>query len=129
MAKSGRDLTIEKDGTVIAGARSKTVTFNNSEVDITNDDSNGFRLILDTPGIRSLDISIDGVWDDGHALQEPAEGGSPLLTDISIVGIDGTITGDFFLQDYEVTGEHDGEVEFSATMLSSGEFIKTPAGS
>ncbi len=64
MAGTGRDFIFRWGGVVIPGIRAKGLTINGSAIDITNDDSLGWRTNLDTPGERSVDFSIEGVVDD-----------------------------------------------------------------
>lgn len=120
-AISGRDLIVKKDSTAIAGVRTKTIAIDNSPVDITNDDSDGFRLLGGFSGTRSLNISVEGVWTD-QIISDIASGADSglLLTDITIDdGVD-TISGDFFLASFERAGSNDGEVTYTAEMQSSG---------
>lgn len=125
MAASGRDLTISKDGTAIIGARTDGVTVNNSAPDVTNKSSNGFRELLDEPGVRSVDLSISGIWFANNALQAPAFSGDYHLEDVTVDLGTETVAGDFMLTSYEVTGEHDGAIEFTASLQSSGAYTVT----
>lgn len=122
MAASGRDLLIKKDNTAIIGARTDSVTINNEPVDITSKSSAGFRELLDEPGTRSIDLSISGVWHSTNVLQAPALAGTYELTDITVDIGSTTISGDFMLVDFEVSGDHDDAIEFSASLQSSGAF-------
>lgn len=129
MADSGRGFLIKIAATAIAGARVNSMTVDNSPVDITDIASAGFRTIADFAGVRSMDLSVSGVWTDkvfrGKAL---ASGAALLLTDCTLDFADGgDIAGDFYLATYEETGEHDGEVTFTATLQSSGTFVYSPA--
>ena len=51
-------------GTLVAGARTKSVTFNNEPIDVTTDDASGFRTLLEEPGQKSLDVSVEGLLFD-----------------------------------------------------------------
>ncbi len=131
MAKSnGRDLIINKDGSPIAAVTSKTVTVNGEPVDVTNDDSDAWRELLNNAGTRSIDISFEGYTDDDtlRAIAlNPAEG-SLFLSDVTIDYPDGgELACDFFFSSLEETGEHDGAVEFSGEMQSSGKPTYTAA--
>lgn len=127
MADTGRDLLILKGGTAIAGAQENGISVDNSPVDITAKSDGGFRTLADFAGMRTLDISISGVWTD-KVVRDQALGASLLLTDITIDFADGgDIAGDFYLASYEETGAHDGAVTFTASLQSSGSWTYTTA--
>lgn len=127
MADTGRDLLILKNDVAIAGAQENGITVDNSPVDITSIGDDGYRTLGDFAGMRTLDISISGVWTD-KVIRDVALGTSLLLTDITIDFADGgDLSGDFYLANYEETGAHDGAVTFTATLQSSGEWTYTTA--
>jgi predicted secreted protein len=116
-------LVVKKNDVAIIGAKTNSVMINNEPVDITSKSSAGFRELLDDPSVRSVDLNISGVWDSAGALETPALTGTAMLSDITIEISDGnTISGDFYLNSFEVTGEHSGAIEFTATLQSSGTF-------
>lgn len=127
MADTGRDLLILKNATAIAGAQENGISIDNSPVDITSIGDGGYRTLADFAGMRTLDISISGVWAD-KVMRDQALGTTLLLTDITIEFADGgDISGDFYLASYEETGAHDGAVTFTASLQSSGEWTYTTA--
>lgn len=121
----------------VAGIREKSVTVSGEPVDITNDDSAGWRQLLDAPQMNTVEISASGValndtlrtaWFAGAAIasgtrmasaefEYPLEGAqtNPAL-----------IAGTFYLQEYSETGNHDGEITFEATWISNGVVTYTP---
>ncbi|MCV0371074.1 phage tail tube protein [Filomicrobium sp.] len=111
---------------LVAGVREKGITLNGELVDVTNDDSAGWRQMLNVAGVRSVDIPVSGVltslrlrtdWFAGNRIQ-----------DLTFEFPDGgTLTGKFGLAEYEETGEHEGEITFEATFQSTGVVIYTPA--
>jgi predicted secreted protein len=120
MADTGRDLLILKNAVAIAGAQENGITIDNSPVDITSISDNGYRTLASFAGMRAIDISVSGVWSD-NIVRAVAVGASPLLTDITIEFADGaSISGNFYLANYEETGAHDGAVTFSSSLQSSG---------
>lgn len=125
-AISGRDLIIRRGATAIAGVRSKTVAIDNSPVDITSDDDAGFRKLGSFAGIRSLNLSVEGVWTD-QILSDIASGAQAglMLTDIEIDDGEDTITGDFYLATFERAGSHDADVTYTAELQSSGAWTVT----
>lgn len=129
-AKSGRVLLVKKATIAIAGFRANTVTIDGSPVVITDKQDAGFRTIADFAGEKAMDIEGDGVWQANTlgALAFAATATGLLLTDITLVNGNGdTISGDFYLANYEETGEHDGAIEFSGSFQSSGVWTVTAA--
>lgn len=128
-ANVGRLLKIKQGSTTIAGVRSKTITANGEPIDITTDDENGYRTLLSDPATRSLDISVEGLTKDNTLRSAILTGSSALLlTDINIEFPNGdTITGDFFFNSHEETGNHTDAVGFTASFQSSGEWTFTAA--
>lgn len=133
MGAASRDLLIKKGATRLAGINSKSIAVGNEPIDITTDEDNGFRLLLDVSGTKTLDISFSGVTKDTTLRELALTGGSKLLTDITIEypPIDGqasgdTISGDFFFNGLtENGGGSDGAIEFDGTLQSSGEWTFT----
>jgi predicted secreted protein len=125
----GRDFLIKKASTVLASVRAKTVTINGEPIDITTDNSAGYRTLLGEAATRSIDMSVEGLTDDDtlRAIILGA-GGSLLLTDVTVDYPDGaSLAGDFFLNSMEESGQHTDAVGFSASLQSSGTWSYTPA--
>lgn len=128
---NGRQFQVLLGETVIAAIQSKTLSMNKEPVDVTNDDSDGYRVVLPDAGVRSIDTSIEGVatsvnfpilrtaWQDAELLE------------ISLVDPTGyiyTAEHGFFFGNLEFSGEHDGAVSFTASLQSSGPItITAPA--
>lgn len=125
--KTGRFLKVKRNGTLIAAVVSKTISINNEAVDITTDDDLGFRKLLEESGTRSVDISVEGVLKN-DVLLEDAGGASLLIKTAEIEFQSGLkITGDFRLNNIEVSGETADKIQFSAELQSTGAFTVTPA--
>jgi len=111
-------------GTLIAGVRTKSVTINNEPIDITTDDSAGFRELLDVSGERHLDISVEGLTQD-NTLLGIAVAGSALIDEFSIV-FPGTpnvvVRGDFRINNFQLGAEYADAVTFTAELQSTGAF-------
>lgn len=126
-ANVGRNFTIDKAGTAIAGVRTKTVTFNGEPIDVTTDDDSGFRTLLATEGQKSIDMSVEGVTKNATLRQAALSGSSLLLTDVTVSYANGdAISGDFFLNSLEETGTYNDAITFTASLQSSGTFTYTP---
>lgn len=121
---NGRQLTFDWDSVTLTGVRSRSISINNEHVDITTDDDSGWRTLLEDPGVRSVEVTIGGIVSDevllAEVMQASITGESLEATLPTSLSTAGTLSGTFFVQPYETSGDHDGAVEFSATFLSSG---------
>lgn len=128
MASAGRDLRIKysSDGgttfVAVAGARTDKFTINREGIDITSKDDAGVRTMLAETGTFSVDASIEGVLEDDTILDLAIDPTQTTLFDfqIDVSGI-GTITGEWYLGNFELTGEYGANaVTFTANLQSSG---------
>jgi len=123
---SGRDLVLKDAGTspavTVAGVRTKGVKINAEPVDITSDDSSGWRELLDAPGQQTVDLSVSGITDDDTWRAKMLTAlGSRAHEDMELTYPDGgTLTGKFFIASYVETGEYNGSVTFEMELQSSG---------
>lgn len=130
---ASRDMLVLKGATALLGINSKSVAVAKEPIDITTDEDNGFRLLLDLAGTKTLDISFSGVTKDNLIREQIMTEQSQLLTDITIeyppVGSQTSgdeISGDFYLSGYTDNGtSSDGALEFDGTLQSSGEWTFT----
>lgn len=127
---NGRVFTIKLDDVKIAAVQSKTATHAREAVDVTNDDSNGWRVLLPNPGVRSMDVSIEGVATEDNYQVILDEWAGIVNSAITIEHADGstaTAQHGFFLGNVEISGTNDGHVAFTASLQSSGVVTITPA--
>lgn len=120
---NGRELTIDWDSTTLAGVKTKGVNIQASPVDVTTDDSNGFRTLLPDAGVRALDYDVAGVTTDEVLIAEifQADGsGDHETLAVNLPTGNGTISGSAMLTNLQLNGVHDGAVEFTASLQSSG---------
>lgn len=124
MAFNGRELTIDWDATTLVGVRTRGVSNSNEMVDVTTDDDSGWRTLLATPGLKSVEVNVGGISSDEVLLAEfynASTTGETLTISLpSSLASPGDIAGTFHLSSFETNGDHDGAVEFSATFMSSG---------
>ena len=111
---------------LLAGVQAKTLKFNNEPVDITSDDDAGFRTILATPGLQSLDLSIAGICKDAVLLTKWATGNGQIPLEIEDLETTELITANFFLQNLQLEGPTAQGVPFSAEFISSGTITYAP---
>jgi len=130
-ANNGRALTVAATGTTLVGIRSKGLSISQTPVDVTNDDDAGVRTLLAEPGVRAAEITVAGVSEDEVLLNRvmTAPASQTLITTAvtlpSTLAVPGTVSGDFFISEFSLNGEHDGAAEFSATLMSAGALTYT----
>lgn len=126
---NGRQFTFDWDSVTLVGVRTRTLTINNEYVDVTTDDDSGWRTLLADPGLRSVEVTIGGVTSDEVLLAEIMKAsieGETLAANLpSNLSSPGSLSGTYLVSSFEQSGDHDGEVEFSATFMSSGEVTYT----
>jgi len=123
----GRKLIIKRDGTTIAGVRTKSVTINNEAIDVTTDDDSGYRTLLEEPGQKQIDLSVEGLTKDDALLQSAAEG-TTLIEAYTIEFPSGaTITGDFRHNNLELGAEYNAAITFTSEIQSTGSYTYTAA--
>jgi predicted secreted protein len=127
---NGKELYVEIDDVLVAAVVSKTSTFTREGVDVTTDDSNGHRILLPRPGLRAIDVSVEGVLTSNNYQPLIEEWEGDTLSDITLVSPNGdrmTASEGFFLNNLEFSAAQDGSVTFTGTLMSSGTITRTPA--
>lgn len=129
----GRALVLEyPTGTVIAGVRSRSFTVDSSPIDVTTDDDSGIRKLLEKPGQHQIDVSVEGLLKDDALLEEIIDG-TLFIRELTIkfpfsfTTTQATLVGNFRFNNFEVTGEYQDAIAFTATLQSAGAFVFTPA--
>ncbi len=103
----------------IPGVREKGVTLNGEGIDVTADDSGGWRELLADPAESQVEISLSGVT-KSHALKADWFAGTRTRA-AEVEYDDGAkIAGSFFLSNYTETGVYNDAATFEATLMSSG---------
>lgn len=123
---AGRKIVIkDSDGDAIAGVNSKTFSVEREGINVTSDDEEGFQTMLGEPGTVAFNMSVEGfikTADGGNTdLVESALDTDTLLEEYTIEFPWGKqARGDFFLGNFEITGEVAEGITFSAELNSSG---------
>lgn len=128
MAKHlGRKVIFKRDGEPVANLRTKELQVNRGPVDVSDDDSSGWREILPEPGQIEIDWSVSGILaNDALRVEALTMGG--IEADTIEYPDGGELTGDFFLSSYSETHEYNEVSTFDAELQSSGEMTYTPNG-
>jgi predicted secreted protein len=115
-------------GTLVAGARSDSISINNEAIDITDKSSDGWRTMLDDASVRTVDMTVEGLL-DGSSLLAASLGATTALLGDYIIDIDGigTVAGEFHFSSFEIGAPHDDAATFTATIASSGPIAFTAA--
>jgi predicted secreted protein len=122
----GRNIILTMAGDPIAGVQSKDLTVNNEPLDVTDDDSEGYRLLMAEPGNRSLDISVSGVTKNLELLRAISLNDSQIYAFLFTWEDGSTLAVDAFFQNFSETGETGSAATFQASFQSSGEWTFTP---
>lgn len=129
----GRDMVIKEGtaaaGTTIGGLRATSFTINNSVVDVTTKDSNGWRELLEDGSIKSLSISCEGFFKDS-ATDETIRGyafAGTVNTFTLVFPNEDTIECSFKIIGYSRSGEVEGAETYTYTLESHGEPTFTAA--
>lgn len=119
-ANAGRTIELTWGGAAIAGVREKSVALNGEPIDITSDDSLGWReLLSDDPAENQVNISVSGVT-KSFALKQ-AWFGNNRMQAVTITYPDGSVlSGNFYLATYTDTGPYNDATTFEAELQSSG---------
>lgn len=123
----GRKVTISIGGTTIATGRSRSLTINNEGVDVTSDGDDGIQRMLAEPGQKSVEFTMSGMFDTTETALLDNALSNDLIEEIVLdFGGAFTLTGDFFMGSFGVTGEYSDAVTFNASFSSSGATVKAP---
>jgi predicted secreted protein len=122
-AKAGRQATLSLvDGTeetLIAALKTKSLSINNEVIDITTDDDSGNRQLLeDIIGLRTVDISVEGILKTNQ-VGLLAEGSVAVELAFNFPTVR-KVTGTFMCTSYELGAETAEGITFSASFQSSG---------
>jgi predicted secreted protein len=119
----GREITLTVGGATILGVVTKDFSFTNSAVDVTDDQSSGYRELLATGGLKQLDMSLAGKVKNYALLRTLFETSQMMACVVQLgdgASTDSTLTFDALLTDLQFGGDSNDGVEFSANLQSSG---------
>lgn len=114
--------------TALAGLRTKSLTINAEQVDVTNSDSVGkWRELLAGAGVKSMAVSGSGVFLDAAVDQTlVTEVMAQTIRDFQILvpGL-GTFEGRFQVSQWQFAGEHNAEVTYDVALESGATIAYT----
>lgn len=123
-----RDISITVGGETALGIVTGDFTISNSAVEVTDNQSNGFRELLAKGGMKNLDLAISGDVKD-YALLDTLFETTQMVNCVVDLGdgatTDSNLTFDALITELTFGGSANEKVEFSATLLSSGAITYT----
>lgn len=123
MAKRlGRKVTISINGSVVAVARTKSLTINNEPVNVTTEGDAGIQQLLDEPGEKSVEVSVEGIGDQETFIVKALS--NDLVEAVIFNYGTFTVTGDFFQASYNEGLPYNDAITFSASYQSTGAVVK-----
>ena len=135
-AQKGRDLLLKVDSngsgsfSTIGGLRTRSLSFENESVDVTNADSSGqWRELLAGAGVKRAKLSGSGVFKDDAAdavLRQILFDGI-IRTWRVIIPDFGTVEGAFQIVSLDYSGTHQSELNFELSLESAGALTFTAA--
>tara|TARA_R110000796_G_scaffold148262_3_gene265110 strand:- start:1365 stop:1772 length:408 start_codon:yes stop_codon:yes gene_type:complete len=124
----GRDITMTIGGQTLAGIVTKDYTLANTAIDVTDDQSSGFRELLANGGLRTIDIGISGAVKNYALLSTILSATQMVACDIDLgdgATTESSLVFDALLTEYTFSGEANERVEFSGSLQSSGAIVFT----
>jgi predicted secreted protein len=116
---------VESPAEEIPGVREKGIELNGEMLDVTSDENDGWRELLNTPAQNQVQVSLSGVTKSARLKVDWFAGNR--INDVTITYPDGgVITGNFFLESYTETATYNEAVAFEATLQSTGVIAYTP---
>lgn len=125
----GRDIGFRWGGdspaNTILGVREKGIEMNGEAIDVTSDENDGWRVVLQEAGQNEVTISLSGVTKD-TTLKQAWFSGLRTQTAVLTYPDGGVISGVFYLQSHTETGTYNDATTFEAELISSGVITYTP---
>lgn len=114
-------------GDEILGVREKGLSCNGEPIDVTSDENSGYRTLLENLSAQDeVELAISGVTKDTRMKQAWFDGNR--TQPITLSYPDGSsLTGTFFMQNYNETDTYNDATTFDSTLMSSGQVTFTPA--
>lgn len=122
---SGRTISLTWDSAALAGVREKSVALNGEAIDITSDDDDGWRALLEEPGENQVNLSLSGVSKE-DTLRADWFAGDRTKAVVLTYPNGGVLSGDFYLANYTDTGPYNDATTFECELQSTGEVSYTP---
>lgn len=128
---TGRDITMAVGGATLLGVVTKDFSISNTALEVTDDQSSGYRELLAKGGLKSLDLSVSGPVKNYELVNTMFQ--STQMVQVVVDLGDGSttesnLTFDALITEITFGGDANEVNEYSATLQSSGT-ISWTAGS
>lgn len=108
----------------LAGLKTRSITFGNTNVDVTTADSAGrWRELLPSAGVQNLDIDAAGTFQNDSAanqFQQAVQASTLQTVKFQIPNVI-TITGQFMSDNFKLDAPFNESLSFELKLLSSGQ--------
>jgi TP901-1 family phage major tail protein len=115
---------LDSDGFAsIGGIRSKSFSLSSEEIDITSEDSDEWKTILDKAGIRSVAVSGSGVYSNAENVKSLRNSflNNEMVCMVLLEAKDQLVwSGCFKIASIEISGDYNAESSLSISASSSG---------
>jgi predicted secreted protein len=109
----------------IQGVREKSIASNGEPIDVTADDSDGWREVLTIAAENQVSVGISGVTKDRRFITDWYAGIRTQAVQFVYPGGD-TLTGTFFISSLTETEPYNEASTFEAQLISTGVVTYTP---
>lgn len=125
---------LDSESNVIAGVRTKSLSWSGEDVDLTSGEDNGKTLLDELSGQETVTLSVEGISKDPHFRAIALGDGPKMLTGYTLrwkLMNEGnttpeSITGNMKISAYENGLPYNDAITFSASLTISGEWTYTP---
>lgn len=117
-----RNVTMTVGSQTLLGVVTRDFSISNTAIDVTDDQSSGYRELLAKGGLKSLDLAISGNIKNYElcATMFASTQMVNVVVDLGDATTASTLTFDALLSELTFGGDANEKVEYSATLLSSG---------
>ena len=119
----GREITMTMGGVAVAGVKEKSLSIAFEGVEVTDDDSEGFRELLAVPGVKTLELSVSGATKSLELLRAFSENQSQVYAFVKTYPDGSTLTFNAQATSYTLNAV-DGEAsQFDCSFASTGPWV------
>lgn len=123
---TGRERLFTVGGDTLLGVATKGASCNNEPLDVTDDAAAGWTQLMATPGAKSVEYPISGIFKNLELFETFFNSASQMFAIVITYPDGSTLSFDGFMGNINETGESNGLVTFDATFTSSGAVTFTP---
>lgn len=122
----GRSIALTWGGSAIGGVREKKPSLAGGPVDVSSDEDNGWRALLEEAAQNEVNLSLSGVT-KSSSLRADWFAGTRTKAVVLTYPDGAVISGTFYLASYNETGSYNNATTFDCELQSTGVVVYTPA--